>query len=367
MKVLLISDCSQSQVCGVTRKQNELVTQLRLKNHLPKLITSDNFWNKKAPYWNNVKLAIISPIAYWKLLCTIEKFNPHIINIMTEGPLGLMASIHCKLKGRPYTTMRCTRIELYFTNTILKTMVNNYLDLFHSFSEACISPSPSLAKLNNHSNSIGILNGCNVNEFTNQGDLHYDLSELPSPKWLYVGRVEKEKNIQALLDISTQLEGSVIIVGDGEYASKITETKDKYNNVYFMGWKKGKELVKVYRSCDVFVFPSKTDTFGQVMVEAMACGLPVAAYPVIGPKDVVIHKSTGYLDTNLYKACMEAYQLKDKETCINHAKTFSWSDMCDKFIECHSVRENLKPKRPHIYIQMATCMFILSLRIVFQY
>lgn len=358
MRVLLVSDCSQKQVCGVTRKQNELVKQLRLKNHIPKLLTCDDFWNKKAPYWSHVKLAVISPIAYWKLIRMIEKFNPQVINIMTEGPLGVMTSLHCKLKGRPYTTMRCTRYELYVDSSLIGRMIGNYINTFHSFSTACISPSPSLSKLYTHHNSIGILNGCNINEFNREGPSNPDLYDIEGPKWLYVGRVEKEKNIQALLDISSRLNGSVIIVGDGNYTDKVKE----YPNVYFMGWKQGEELVKIYRSCDVFVFPSKTDTFGQVMVEAMACGLPVAAYPVIGPKDVVLHGSTGYLDEDLYKACMESHKYTNRKACIEHAKTFSWSDMCDRFLECQSIHNGVV--RPYIYIQIILGMFILSTRFI---
>ncbi len=357
MRVLIISDCSQSQVCGVTRKQNELVKQLRLKNHIPLLLTSDDFWNKNAPYWNNVKLVVISPAAYWKLIITIEKFNPQMINIMTEGPLGLMAGFHCLLKGRPYSTMRCTRFELYFKNPMFSKLVKKYIENFHSFSNVCISPSPSLAKLNNHPNSIGILNGCNITEFNRDGKKHPDLDNLSGPKWLYVGRVEKEKNIQDLLDISDRLKGSVIIVGDGSYVREVQEN----NHVYFMGWKKGEELVQIYRSCDVFVFPSKTDTFGQVMVEAMACGLPVAAYPVIGPLDVVKHGSTGYLDNDLYKACIMAHKTIDRDKCVEHAKQFSWSDMCDKFIECQVIHQG--SSRPHIYIQLLI-VFLLIIYLV---
>ena len=115
----------------------------------------------------------------------------------------------------------------------------------------------------------------------------------------------------------------MILVGGGHHVANMKQG----TNLYYLGWKHGEELSEIYRSCDVFVFPSKTDTFGQVMVEAMASGLPVAAYPVVGPIDVVKHGVTGYLDDNLQVACEKAYENKDSQKCVEYAKTFRWSDM----------------------------------------
>ena len=345
MKVLIISDCPESLICGVTRKQNELIKELR-KNHVPILINPDDFFAVDIPYWHNVKAVIPSPLAYYRITNMIEQFNPHFIHIITEGTLGLMASLHYSLKGRPYTTMRCTRFELYFPH--FEKLISMYLDTFHNFSEVCISPSPTLALMNPHKKSIGILNGCNLQDFSHKGPYHYDIYKLPKPRWLYVGRITEEKNINSLLDIAPSLPGSVIIVGDGPLKQK------NYGNIHFMGWLQGKELSAAYRTCDVFVFPSKTDTFGQVIVEAQSSGKPVVAYPVIGPVDVIDHGKTGYLDHNLFTACMKAYELSKskqcKERCIRHAETFSWETMCDKFLDCQVYHTT--SKRPHIYKYM---------------
>lgn len=342
MRVLLVSDCHSSQICGVTRKQNELVKQLRLKNHIPKLLSSDMFYTFSAPYFREVRLVIPNPLSYLEIVKCFNRFDPEIICIMTEGTLGLMAALHCNLKGIPYTTMRCTQLENYipYFNRIIKT----YLDCFHSLGEICITPSPTLSKTYNHK-AIGILNGCNTKEFTINGEYHKDIVNLPSPKWLYVGRIGKEKNIDAFTQLSDVLGGSFIIVGSGPYLSNMIHRK----NIYYLGWKHGDELARIYRSCDIFVFPSKTDTFGQVMVEAMASGLPVAAYPVIGPVDVVKNGVTGYLDQDLKVACHKASRC-DPEICVAHAKTFSWGKMCERFLDCQVVCDH--PKRDFIYLQI---------------
>ena len=352
MKILIISDCSDSLICGVTRKQNELMIHLR-KNHVPILITSDDFFGFDIPYWHNVRAVIPNPISYYRLSSMIEEFNPHRIHIMTEGTIGLMASIHCSLKGRPYTTMRCTRFELYFPR--FSRLISAYLDNFHSFSEVCITPSPTLALMNPHKKSVGIVNGCNLQEFSDKGPYHYDIYQLPKPRWLYVGRITKEKNITGLLDIAPSLPGSVIIVGDGPLK------QPNYENIYFMGWLQGKELSAAYRSCDVLIFPSLTDTFGQVIVEAMSSGIPVASYPVIGPVDVIDHGKTGYLDHNLEIACKKTYELTKseecKQRCIKHASTFSWSTMTTKFLENQIYHTTCR--RQNIYPYLCVSFFMM--------
>ena len=225
MKVLIVSDCSNSLICGVTRKQNELINQLR-KNHVAVLINPDDFFAVDIPYWHNLKAVLPNPISYYRLTRMIEQYDPNMIHIMTEGPLGLMTSIHCFLKGRPYTTMRCTRFELYLPR--FSKLISMYLDTFHSFSKACISPSPTLALLNPHKKSVGILNGCNLQEFTNEGPYHYDIYKLPKPIFLYVGRISKEKGVEDLIlaFLDANLEDLKLkIVGDGPLLNNLKKNR----------------------------------------------------------------------------------------------------------------------------------------------
>ena len=352
MKVLLISDCHSAHICGVTRKQREVMIHLRLQNHIPMLIQSDLFWNMSPPYFKDVRVTIPSPVSYLRLVTMIESFNPDYIHIFTEGTLGLMSSIHCTLVGRAYTTMRTTQFENYVHNWFLHKCIQGYLESFHSFSKVCITPSPSLAKLYKHPSCVSILNGCNTSDFKAEGTIDFSISSLPRPLWLYVGRVSVEKNIDEFINLTDKLPGTFIVVGDGPYLKHLPQK----NNLYYLGWKTGKELSAIYRTCDVFVFPSKTDTFGQVMVEAMSSGLPVAAYPVIGPIDVVSDGVSGCLDEDLHKACLQAYEMKDSQKCITHASTFSWSTMCTQFLECQVLS---RPTRPYIYSSLGFGVFVL--------
>ena len=279
-KILLISDCSDSQICGVQRKQNELKKQIDKREMKCLLINSDDFYTFRAPYWRDVKLVLPTPFSYIKLKRLIDTFDPDNICFMTEGTLGIMGIIHCIMTGRKFTTMRCTRFEEYFNYSICKVIIEKYIDIFHKYSECCISPSVKLAELNNHKRSVGILNGCDTKNFSSEGDKDTNILKNKKPLWLYVGRITEEKNIKEILKVSKLLDGTFIFVGDGPLKKILIG-----ENIVTLGWKIGKDLERIYRSCDIFIFPSKTDTFGQVIVEALASGLPVAAYDTYGPND----------------------------------------------------------------------------------
>lgn len=333
-KMLLLSDCSKNHICGVTRKQNEIIKNINKFGYECKLISSDMFWPFKCPYWNNVELTMIEPLSYYIISGMIEKYNPENICIMTEGPIGLMAAFHCNIVGRKYSTMRCTRFEWYFNNYLIRKIIESYINIFHYFSKCCITPSIELSKTINHPNCVGILNGCDVKSFSISGEKYKELEKYEKPLWLYVGRLTNEKNVLVLNDLNDKIDGTIITVGDGPEKKKLNKSK-----IVNLGWVVGEKLYQIYRSCDFFIFPSKTDTFGQVMVEAMASGLPVAAYNVIGPNDVVIHNKTGYLSDNIEKSCHEVLKLKKNsenisENCINHSKSFSWDVMIQEFIHC---------------------------------
>jgi glycosyltransferase involved in cell wall biosynthesis len=332
-KFLLISDCSTSHICGVTRKQNEIIKNINKFGYDCKLINTDIFWSFKCPYWNNFEITTINPVSYYIISDIIEKYDPENICIMTEGSIGLMASIHCNITGRKYSTMRCTRVECYFNNYLICKIIELYFFIFHYFSECCITPSIEYSKTINHPNCVGILNGCDTNSFSSKGEKYEELNKYKKPLWLYVGRITNEKNILILNDLSDKLDGTIITVGDGPEKKNLNKP-----NIINLGWIVGEKISQIYRSCDLFIFPSKTDTFGQVMVEAMASGLPVAAYNTIGPNDVILHNKTGYLSDNLEESCNNLLQMiknKDniKDECINHSKSFSWDNMIKSLIK----------------------------------
>ena len=296
-------------------------------------------------------------------------------SFLTEGPLGMMGAVHCTLNGRKYTTMYCSRFDLYLAEAvgdIAARVCASWLSWFHSWSFAVITPSPSMAE--NLRPQIphvtGILNGCDTKSFSPYGPKCPDMEGLSHPIWLYVGRVCKEKNVGALMDLAlkAKLEGTVVVVGKGPDLDEFQRAYDSTETstaVKFLGWRSGAELESVYRSADVFVFPSLTDTFGQVMVEAMASGLPVAAFPTTGPVDVVLDGVTGSLHSDLLQACRKALSTKDSDACVAHARSFSWNEMSKKFLRVQPpVQEATSPQAQYVtrtllQVLVALCIALL--------
>ena len=332
--ILIVSD--STHICGVTRKYNEICKRLILDYDIVKLDTS-MFPSYSIPIWNDVKFCIPGIIKYIYIREIIIKNKPDKIHIMTEGPLGFMVMVYCIINNIEYSTMFCTRIDLYFEENIHKyggSIVRWYFKQFHRNSKCIITPSPSMVNIiknmTGNTSVKSIMNGCDLTKFGIHGETSIEIEKLKKPIWLYVGRICKSKGLLDLFNISHKLPGTVVIVGGGKH---YLEYKHKYSHIKFLGWKVGSDLYGCYRSSDYFIFPSKTDTFGQVIVEAMASGLPVAAYHVIGPKDIIIHGETGYLHEDLYESCKGIMKLNSKQKCIEHSKKFTWDVMFSEFIK----------------------------------
>lgn len=332
--ILLVSD--SVHICGVTRKYNEIYKRL-INNYEVVKLDSSMFPSFSMPIWNEVKFCIPTITKYLYIKEIINKNNPDKIHILTEGPLGFLTMLYCINNNIEFTTMFCTRIDLYMEENIHKYcgyIVRRYFKYFHKHSKCIITPSPSMVEIVKNitkNNSVKcILNGCDLLKFNMCGDRNEEMNKLQRPIWLYVGRICKSKGIIDIFNIAHRLPGTFVIVGNGK---NFLEYKHKYSHIKFLGWKEGNELYNCYRSADYFVFPSKTDTFGQVMVEAMASGLPVAAYPVTGPKDVILNDITGCLNNNLHIACSDLMNIKDRRKCIEHSKKFTWDNMVNEFIK----------------------------------
>eukprot|EP00039_Didymoeca_costata_P015639 m.270043 g.270043 ORF g.270043 m.270043 type:complete len:421 (-) comp16261_c4_seq1:580-1842(-) len=350
-RIVIVTDTHPENVCGVLRKYEELIKHLRDLNYEVLGLDPGLFSHcMTLPRQPDVKVPVPWPWMVFNTIYQIELANPSILNVMAEGTLGFVAQAHCRLTGRPYSTMFCTRTDLYmakFAGPLMGYLCKQYLALYHNQSTIVITPSGNMKKVledekyvnKAKNNCKAILNGCNTEEFTVEGDISPHLKDLKKPIWLYVGRVAVEKNIKKLLDLHDQLEGTIVIVGKGPYYDEAVQDYNK-PNIKFLGWRKGKELHDIYRSATVFVFPSLTDTFGQVMVEAMASGLTVAAYNVTGPLDVVKTDTaapTGCLDDDLKKACDGALEVTRRpgyrKNCSDHAKTFNWEKMTKEFLK----------------------------------
>lgn len=324
MKIALITDTWFPQINGVVTTLNQTVKTLEKRGYSVDLIEPCQFFNIPCPTYPEIKLAF--PII--KLYKRLKKLKPNYIHIANEGPLGVAAQIICRFMGWPFTTAFHTKLAEY-THERFKFfpvwLGYIYLKLFHKKSKKVLVPSPSVKKEledRNFKNIVSWNRGVNTLKFS-PGVTE---TSYKKPVELYVGRVSVEKNLDAWLSLPT--EGTKVVVGDGPY---LKELRSKYPNAVFTGYKKGKDLINYYRSADVFVFPSKSDTFGLVQLEALACGLPIAAYPVTGPLDVVTEE-VGCLRESLEEAINIALT-KDPKKCRNYALTFSWDKCIDTFID----------------------------------
>ena len=328
MKIIIVTDAWYPQVNGVVRTLDETSKQLKKLGHEVKLISPEGFLTIPCPTYPEIRLSLF-PGA--KVSSMIREFNPDCLHISTEGPLGLSARGYASRNGLAFTSAYHTRFPEYVharTKLPLK-LTYSFLRWFHSRSELVMVPTEEVKK-----DLIKYKIG-NPKIWSRGVDLEIfkpkkGRKKNKKPILLNVGRVAVEKNLEAFLKIDLPYEKWV--VGDGP---ALKELKKKYPEVIFHGAKNKEELEYYYNKADVFVFPSKTDTFGLVLLEAMACGLPVAAFPVSGPLDVIGSSNAGCLNSSLKEACKKAL-LIPRKVPREYAKTFSW-EVTSKTFETYLV------------------------------
>jgi glycosyltransferase involved in cell wall biosynthesis len=330
MKLLIVSDAWFPQVSGVVRTLSSTIDELCRQDHEVKVISPDQFPTIPCPSYPEIRLAC------WvghKISGAIKEFDPDAIHIVTEGTLGLMARLYCARKRIPFTTSFTTRFPeyIYARYRIPVAFTYRLLRWFHAPSGALMVATNSLKKElegKGFRNIVLWTRGVDVNLFHPREKNSLDDAK---PILMYVGRVAIEKNIKAFLDL--KVKGTKYVVGGGP---QLESLKREYPDIRFVGMKHGEELARYYASADVFVFPSLTDTFGLVMLEALASGVPVAAYPVLGPLDVINNSGVGVLNRDLALAVRDALQISP-EKCREYALQFSWTNVAKLFIS------NLKP------------------------
>ncbi len=324
MRVLLATDAWAPQVNGVVNTLRNTVTWLRRFGHEVEVVTSEGLRSVPLPSYPEIRLAVAPGRA---VRDRIEAFRPDAIHISTEGPIGLAARRYCVARGLAFTTAYHTRFPEYVAaRTHLPTSwLYPAVKWFHRPSSAIMVATPFL-RLELERRGFGNLRdwsrGVDTELFRPVDDRSH---EWRSPVFLYVGRVAIEKNIEAFL--SLDLPGTKVVVGDGPAREGLMR---RFPSAVFAGMKHGEELVSFYQRADVFVFPSRTDTFGLVMTEAMACGTPVAAYPVSGPIDVIDDPDAGVLDDDLRAACLRALSL-DRHRVRRVAMRYSWAECTRQF------------------------------------
>jgi glycosyltransferase involved in cell wall biosynthesis len=318
IKVLIVTDAWAPQVNGVVRTLEMLGRDLRALGHEVRYATPEGRATVPMPTYPEIRLSLFPRASLER---EIRDFAPDAIHIATEGTLGLSARAICIKYGIPFTTSFHTRFPEYVHARfpfISKERVYRFLRWFHGPATTMMVATPSLKReLEGHGfKNLRIWSrGVDVERFQPDGIAHLPYE---GPVFLYVGRVAVEKNIEAFL--SLDLPGTKLVVGDGPARASLAR---KYPDVKFVGPKTGDELTRAYAGSDVFVFPSRTDTFGLVLLEALACATPVAAYPVQGPLDVIGDAPVGALDNDLETACRRALTI-DRAACRTFALSRSW-------------------------------------------
>jgi glycosyltransferase involved in cell wall biosynthesis len=325
MRVLIATDAWHPQVNGVVRTLTSLSrSALRLGVRI-EFLTPDGFRTFPVPTYPGLRVALPSRR---QIARRIEQADPDAVHIATEGPIGHMARGYCLRSHRPFTTSYTTRFPEYLSARvpIPEGWVYAALRRFHSAAAVTMVATPSLmAELNQRgfSNLAMWTRGVDTDLFKPDGAI-----ELPfeRPIFVTVGRVAVEKNLEAFL--SLDLPGTKIVIGSGPEEPML---RRRFPQAKFLGLLENGALAAHVAAADVFVFPSRTDTFGVVQLEALASGVPIAAFPVTGPKDVVGGNPVGVLNEDLRTACLEALRIP-RETCRAFALKFSWENSARQFI-----------------------------------
>ena len=328
-KILIITDTWSPQINGVVTALERTVDYLKKNNFEVVVIHPGLFYSVSLFFYPEIKVSVF---ARKKIERIINKEKPDYIHIATEGTLGLAARTVCVYKNFLFTTSYHTHFPLYLklrTGFLFHTTYT-YLQWFHSASSAVMVSTPSLKsdlESHNFKNIVICPLGVDTDLFQVNLQKSGQSSIYKSPVFVFLGRVAIEKNIEEFL--KCELPGTKLVIGDGPQKNDLQE---KYPDCVFVGYKKGQELVDVLSICDVLVFPSLTDTFGLVALEALACGLPVAAHNVMGPRDIITHGVDGFLSDDLSVAAQECLQLS-KEKCREKSLLFSWEESGKCFVK----------------------------------
>ncbi len=326
MRILIVTDAWEPQVNGVVRTLQMVVGELRGLGCTIEMITPADYRTLPLPSYSDIRLAVASRIGISRRIAGIA---PDHVHIATEGPLGIAARAACLRSGRRFTTSYHTRFPEYLRARlpVPERWSYRWLRRFHGAASATLVATPTLR------DELAQKGFTNLRLWTRGVDTdhfhprHRKALPYPGPIFLYVGRIAVEKNLPAFLDLD--LPGTKLVVGDGPDFEGLREA---YPAAVFTGAQSGGELAASYASADVFVFPSRTDTFGLVLLEALASGVPVAAYPVMGPADVFADGIGGVLSDDLRVAALDALGLSRDEARVK-AMRFSWRACAEKFME----------------------------------
>lgn len=349
MRIAIATDAWHPQINGVVRTLEMTVQQLRARGHEVCMISPEQFRTVPCPGYGEIRLAVAPRFGLRKKL---TDFSPDIVHISTEGPIGWSTRRWCTVQNVPFTTAFHTRFPDYAS--VRTGLPADYfwpvMRIFHKPSRAVLSATPRLSE---ELATRGIVHsrpwtrGIDTAIFKEGLAAHPGLASLPKPILLSVGRIAIEKNLESFLGAAVA--GTKVLVGDGPALETL---RQRYPDAIFMGSLNGAELAQAYAAADVFVFPSKTDTFGLVMIEALACGVPVAGYPVPGPLDIIGAKGLGPLNElsapvgavseSLSVAITQALKCNRKDSA-RYGAGFTWDSSVEQFLSAlQAAREVVK-------------------------
>jgi glycosyltransferase involved in cell wall biosynthesis len=344
MKILVATDAWHPQVNGVVRTLGHVAREALALGVELEFLSPDAFFTLPLPSYPEIRLALPRPGAVERRL---DRVKPRAIHIATEGPLGHTMRRVCMKRGLPFTTSFHTRFPDYFAERVplagrwTADLTWGWLRRFHAPGAAVLAATPTLVR------ELGERGFHDVKLWPRGVDAHLfrprprATLQWPRPIFLTVGRVAVEKNLQAFLDLD--LPGSKLVVGDGPARAALAKA---YPDAVFLGARHGEALAQVYAAADVFVFPSRTDTFGLVLLEALASGVPVAAFPAPAPRDVIGEAPVGRLDEDLRRACLEALELP-RGDCRDFALRMTWEASAAMFLE-HVTTAQKAPRPPRL-------------------
>ncbi len=325
MRILVATDAWHPQVNGVVRSLQSLAAEARRLGTEIEFLTPEGFPSFALPTYASVRLAV--PTGR-EIARRIERAAPDCLHIATEGPIGIFARRYCVKHGLAFTTSFMTRFPEYISARapIPESWSYAVLRRFHGAAKMTMISTQSLRDelaRRGFRNLAMWTRGVDTELFT---PARVATLGLPRPIFVSVGRVAVEKNLPSFLGLD--LPGSKMVIGDGPQRA---ELERRFPRAHFLGTMEGETLAAHIAAADVFVFPSRTDTFGVVQLEALACGVPVAAYPVMGPKDVIDGNPVGILDEDLGRACIKALEIS-RAACREFALTRSWQKSAAQFI-----------------------------------
>lgn len=338
MRVLVATDAWHPQINGVVRSLEHTAREAESLGADMQFLSPQGFRTVPLPTYNEIRLALATPRM---IMRRIEALQPDFVHIATEGPIGILVRRACIASRRTFTTSYHTKFPEYLAARapVPERLTYAWLRSFHNAGGGVMVSTATLERdleARGFKRLMRWSRGVDADLFRPRPEATLNL---PRPVYLFVGRVAVEKNIEAFLELD--LPGSKVVVGSGPALAGL---KERFPAVHFLGSKEGEDLAQVYSACDVFCFPSRTDTFGIVLLEALASGLPVAAYPVTGPTDVLADatEQVGILDEDLRTACLKALELSPA-AARRFALRYTWRESARQFLDNVLIAHDIGP------------------------